>query len=342
MADYNVNMKQWNGSSFDNVLPLAYNAKQLEGQSLAEVKQWVQDNGMLLYTGQYVGTGTFGVNNVTSITFPFTPILLSIQPAMEKNDDYNIKKWNMSGLFSVYGFSSFVATHMLNFFPDGQKPGTPPIFESTAGEPLYGKFNSSHRVLSMYGVSARGQFNISDVTYNVVAIGKANADIPIEEVITESGNYIVPKTGQYYLELYGGGGVPGAYNAITYAGGSSCQSYTSITLTEGDVIPVTIGVRGEYISSNQSFPTATAGTGTTFGEYSVGAGGQSSSSSGGSAAGNKGANGKSSSSKITTNTSGVLYKSYGFTYGSGVNVGSYGYVDAYAGSGAVYLKYLGA
>ena len=37
MADYNVNMKQWNGTSFDNVLPLAYNAKQLEGQSLAEV-----------------------------------------------------------------------------------------------------------------------------------------------------------------------------------------------------------------------------------------------------------------------------------------------------------------
>lgn len=37
MADYNVNMKQWNGTSFDNVLPLAYNAKQLEGQSLDEV-----------------------------------------------------------------------------------------------------------------------------------------------------------------------------------------------------------------------------------------------------------------------------------------------------------------
>ena len=37
MADYNVNMKQWNGTSFDNVLPLAYNAKQLEGQSLADV-----------------------------------------------------------------------------------------------------------------------------------------------------------------------------------------------------------------------------------------------------------------------------------------------------------------
>ena len=75
MADYNVNMKQWNGTSFDNVLPLAYNAKQLGGQSLAEVKQWVQDNGLLLYTGQYMGTGKYGKNNPNSITFPFEPII---------------------------------------------------------------------------------------------------------------------------------------------------------------------------------------------------------------------------------------------------------------------------
>ena len=75
MADYNVNMKQWNGTSFDNVLPLAYNAKQLEGQSLADVKQWVHDNGLLLYTGQYRGTGTFGASHPNSITVPFKPIL---------------------------------------------------------------------------------------------------------------------------------------------------------------------------------------------------------------------------------------------------------------------------
>ena len=75
MADYNVNMKQWNGTSFDNVLPLAYNAKQLGGQSLAEIKQWVQDNNLLLYTGQYTGTGTYGAKNPTSVTIPFSPIL---------------------------------------------------------------------------------------------------------------------------------------------------------------------------------------------------------------------------------------------------------------------------
>ena len=71
MADYNVNMKQWNGTSFDNVLPLAYNAKQLEGQSLAEVKQWVQDNGLLLYTGQYTGTGNIWRKSSDKYHFSF-------------------------------------------------------------------------------------------------------------------------------------------------------------------------------------------------------------------------------------------------------------------------------
>lgn len=43
MADYNVNMKQWNGSSFDNVLPLSYNAKQLEGKSYNDIIQYSQN-----------------------------------------------------------------------------------------------------------------------------------------------------------------------------------------------------------------------------------------------------------------------------------------------------------
>ena len=33
MADYNVNMKQWNATSFDHVLPLAYNALALNGKT---------------------------------------------------------------------------------------------------------------------------------------------------------------------------------------------------------------------------------------------------------------------------------------------------------------------
>ena len=98
MADYNVNMKQWNGTSFDNVLPLAYNAKQLGGQSLAEVKQWVQDNNLLLYSGQYAGTGKYGKNNPTSITFPFVPILF-IVPQISYSESPNPLSTSLSLIF---------------------------------------------------------------------------------------------------------------------------------------------------------------------------------------------------------------------------------------------------
>ena len=86
MADYNVNMKQWNGTSFDNVLPLAYNAKQLDGKTYDEVwniiKQYVDDNDKLnakFVVSSYVGTGTSGsIANSNILTFNFTPILVVI------------------------------------------------------------------------------------------------------------------------------------------------------------------------------------------------------------------------------------------------------------------------
>lgn len=82
MADYNVNMKQWNGTSFDNVLPLAYNAKKLDGKTYDEVwnivKQYVDTNDELnakFVVSSYVGTGTAGS---IILTFNFTPILVVI------------------------------------------------------------------------------------------------------------------------------------------------------------------------------------------------------------------------------------------------------------------------
>lgn len=40
MADYNVNMKKFNGTDYDNLLPLAYNAlnsQQLVGKTFDEI-----------------------------------------------------------------------------------------------------------------------------------------------------------------------------------------------------------------------------------------------------------------------------------------------------------------
>ena len=141
MADYNVNMKQWNGTSFDNVLPLAYDAKQLGGQSLAEVKQWVQDNNLLLYAGQYVGTGTYGESNAKSVTFPFKPIIF-IHPAQQ------VLLTNL--LTTSYELYTFHALNDVNVF----------LKKSNDGKTIY-----------WYGNSEISSFNALGFTYYFAAIG---------------------------------------------------------------------------------------------------------------------------------------------------------------------------
>ena len=146
MADYNVNMKQWNGTSFDNVLPLAYNAKQLEGQSLAEVKQWVQDNGLLLYTGSYIGTGPYGWNNPTSITFPFEPIILIGPIRLDiSSRAINVVSAMKTSYIQAYWFSTngFISL----------------------------KISQDRKTISWYGDDANAQSNFTGTAYYYAAIG---------------------------------------------------------------------------------------------------------------------------------------------------------------------------
>ena len=149
MADYNVNMKQWNGTSFDNVLPLAYNAKQLEGQSLAEVKQWVQDNNLLLYTGQYMGTGTYGASHPTSIKFPFEPIIIFTPLSYESVTDAGFY------VFTSALSNNFVAKNWL---------GT--------GRNIFGKISNDRKTFSWYdSADYIQQANSNGVIYSYAAIG---------------------------------------------------------------------------------------------------------------------------------------------------------------------------
>ena len=155
MADYNVNMKQWNGTSFDNVFPLAYNAKQLDGQSLAEVKQWVQDNNLLLYTGQYTGAGTYKKNNPTSVTFPFVPILF-ILPQIE----YSEFPGPLTGSLSLI-FPSILGTEYSQV-----------NYESGSSDWLYMKISADKKTVSWYSThSAEQQMNKSGKIYHFAAIG---------------------------------------------------------------------------------------------------------------------------------------------------------------------------
>ena len=148
MADYNVNMKQWNGTSFDNVLPLAYNAKQFDGQSLAEVKQWVHDNGLLLYTGQYIGTGTYGISNEITLTFPFEPII-----------------W----FPPVYSTYYPPCPQLCTMFSSNYKEFRPNLENSNS---CYASMSDNRKSISFYSNnSANAQLNISRYIYSFAAIG---------------------------------------------------------------------------------------------------------------------------------------------------------------------------
>lgn len=90
MADYNVNMKQWNGTSFDNVLPLAYkalNAGKLDGKTYSEIlataNQYADNYKFVI--GAYVGNGSRGDypnyiyhKTYNKITVGFKPSILII------------------------------------------------------------------------------------------------------------------------------------------------------------------------------------------------------------------------------------------------------------------------
>lgn len=282
MADYNVNMKQWNGTSFDNVLPLAYNAKQLGGQSLAEVKQWVQDNGLLLYSGQYIGTGDYGVNNPTSVTFPFEPILFFFPSR-----------------FATICVNELTQEYKeIKTFGDNHQSASNFIKKSADGKTIF-----------WYSYSDEyDQVNAAGDSYYFAAIGGYDMGGATEWVITSSGSWSVPKTGRYMLELYGGGGGTARSQADGgYTGGASCQHYDSISLTSGESVNVVIG---SGVRDNN------AGGETSFGSYSVSGGGGSDGHSGGAGAGNYGATGTYRSPYATDKNYGTGAFSTMYGYGS--------------------------
>lgn len=312
MADYNVNMKQWNGTSFDNVLPLAYNAKQLEGQSLAEVKQWVQDNGLLLYTGQYTGTGTYGFGNPTTLTFSFEPLFIIGMTWKNYGGGLSSYILNMAVAETTYRQAYWFNNDNLQYL-------------SMSNDRKTVKFYSKNSVYA--------QYNESGKTYYYAAIGGYDMGGQTEWTITKSGTWTVPKTGRYMLELYGKGG-NGARNesrgSRVASGGASCQVYDEISLSSGDIINIVID-SGRTSFGNYTVDAATsAHWDNVTGTMTAGVG-----------TGNKGANGTydyaSGSDWPNVYGTGTFSQKYG--YGGGAGYTSYG-TDG--GPGAVYLKYLGA
>lgn len=310
MADYNVNMKKFNGTDYDNLLPLAYNAlnsQQLDGKTFNEIQNLFNSTDLYLYTSSYIGTGGYGSSGPKTLTFPFEPIIL-FMPIDPQNNTPSVPI--PTSKLSSEGYVSF------NFY---------------SRDNVFIKMSSDRKAVMYYGSNYYEQFNMPGGFYYFAAIGGYDRGQITEYLITSSGTWTVPKTGRYYIELYGGGGYGAVadtdLHGLDYIGGSSCQTYEAITLNEGEAISVVIGTYGDP-------RTGVSSTGTQFGSYSVAAGGNATSTSGGVGSGNKGTTlqgAHTSSDDIKNPNNGRFGEIYG--YGSDSS--------SITGAGAVYLKYLG-
>ena len=92
MADYNVQMKQYNGTSFDNILPYASQALTLAGGGGAtEIIAQARAGLSQIATGSYVGTGTQGIaSNPIILSIGFKPQVLILTKINTIQSDGNV------------------------------------------------------------------------------------------------------------------------------------------------------------------------------------------------------------------------------------------------------------
>lgn len=92
MADYNVQMKQYNGTSFDNILPYASQALTLAGGgSATEIIAQARAGLSQIATGSYVGTGTQGIaSNPIILSIGFKPQVLILTKIDTIQSDRNV------------------------------------------------------------------------------------------------------------------------------------------------------------------------------------------------------------------------------------------------------------
>lgn len=339
MADYNIQMKQFNGNDYDNLYPatlaslVRYNPSgSLTSTNIQDALTEANNVRPYIIKGSYVGTGVYGVNNPNTLVFDRE---VSFVVIME----------------STGGFSydnNYRQIIWIGQSADKNYAGT-----------IYRTFSYSNKTLGWYANSAEMQLNQSGTTYLYFAVAEENYIPYVGQtwIITESTTFTVPVTGNYKLELHGGGGGRGGdyyFENNTYydggSGGGSGQIYNNIQLTQNQSISITIGNGGAQ-GTNGNDRTLTPATNgsqggtTTFGSYSI-AGGY----GGGAAISTSFGTGGSASGNIATAGS-YTYESghYQPIPGSGGSqYGSYGNGQAYSGggvssgsSGSVILTYLG-
>ena len=110
-------------------------------------------SGVQIATGSYIGTGTYGVNNPTKITFDFTPKIWGIFAVQQKRVD------------NTYGLET-----ILNMFPWGISNDTAIMWRNNDSS---GECNISYNgnTVSIYGSTAGAQCNNLNFIYYYSAIG---------------------------------------------------------------------------------------------------------------------------------------------------------------------------
>ena len=118
----------------------------------AATKNYVDMKDLKLYSGQYTGTGTYGKNNPTSITFPFAPSIFFF-PNQIKYPRYNV----------FYGMLAISTFSLSTDYIDVRTPGS-----STS---IYMKKSSDGKTITWYSVESDDQMNESGIVYYYSAIG---------------------------------------------------------------------------------------------------------------------------------------------------------------------------
>lgn len=197
MADYNVQMKQYNGTSFDNILPYASQALTLTGGGGAtEIIAQARAGLSQFATGSYVGTG---VNSESStpieITFSFKPRLILVfrttynrVPDVASSQTGKQYRWlSANGQYMDSPTSSTYAAQWNRFVPDyfmwaeGMTKSSL-VYEGSSG--------------NSYSASA-AYFIVSGNTFSVT-IKKYNTSSSYEKFLAPVPSHIFNESGKTY------------------------------------------------------------------------------------------------------------------------------------------------
>ena len=180
MADYNVNMKQWNGTSFDNVLPLAYNSNKLGGKSneeiKAEMKQYVDkgDKFVLIVPEKKVvvgaGSGQVPIFSGLSNFSDYSEIKVYFRSDKVQYDTvqtFFVYNGNNSGYFSLKGLIGQATTQSQgNYMSTTDGSGYFSLFRSSVN----GVFvpDSSRLYLGSWGMQYNFPFQNAGIIFDSI------------------------------------------------------------------------------------------------------------------------------------------------------------------------------